>query len=136
MKGNGDKDLMPYVLIWIIIGVMIFFIFATAVYANPQDDGFIPMEATAYCSGTTCSTGVSVRVGIVASKPEWYGKVAMIYRNNNGELGEFIGYYEVLDTGSERIKNGEVIDIYNPSEPWCKQFGRQDVLVKLVDGDG
>ena len=132
---KGDKDLIPYVLIWIIIGLLLCLTLTVAVKAETIDE-YIPMEATAYCSGTTCSTGVRVRVGIVASKPDWYGKVAMIYRNNNGQVGEFLGYYEVLDTGSERIKNGEVIDIYNPSEAWCKQFGRQDVLVKLIDGNG
>ena len=76
------------------------------------------------------------RWGICAGKPEWYGKVIALYESDNGKIGEFIGYFECFDTGSEQIKNGEVIDIYNESREWCKQFGRKKVIAYIIDGEG
>lgn len=94
------------------------------------------IEATAYCCGTTTATGSKVREGIIAGRPEWFGKVAAIYKSDGGKIGDFIGYFEVLDTGGTAIKNGRVIDIYNPSKEWCLQFGRQRVFITLIDGKG
>lgn len=95
------------------------------------------MEATAYCYGTTRCDGKPVRTGICAGKPEWYGKVAAIYKDDDGKPGEFIGYFEILDTGGdERIRNGSVLDIYMPDQDTCIEFGRQKVFVTLIDGEG
>lgn len=95
------------------------------------------METTAYCYGTTRCDGGAVRTGTCAGKPEWHGKVAAIYLDDNGELGEFLGYFEILDTGGdERIKNGTVLDIYIPDYDACIEFGRRKVLVELIDGEG
>lgn len=112
---------------------------AMTVYADSgyNDGDLIPMEATAYCYGTTRCDGQPVRQGICAGKPEWYGKVAAVYEDNGGTPGEFLGYYECLDTGGdERIKNGTVLDIYHPDRDWCIRFGRRKVLVELIDGEG
>lgn len=109
----------------------------TEEYASNADEiPFIRMHATAYCYGTTRCDGKPVRKGICAAKPEWYGKTAAIYEDAGGVPGEFIGYYECLDTGGDAIKSGDVIDIYSPSEEWCIQFGRRNVLVFLIDGVG
>ncbi len=63
------------------------------------------IEVTAYCYGTTRCDGGAVRIGICAGKKDWYGKVAAIYLDNGGSPGEFLGYFEILDTGGdERIK--------------------------------
>lgn len=95
------------------------------------------IEATAYCYGTTRCDGGKVRIGTCAGKPEWYGKVAAIYLDNKGSLGEFLGYFEILDTGGdERITDGMVLDIYIPDYDACIEFGRQKVIVLLVDGEG
>lgn len=95
------------------------------------------MEATAYCYGTIRCDGGAVRPGICAGKPDWYGKVAAIYLDENGSPGEFLGYFEILDTGGDdRIRNGTVLDIYLPDYDACIEFGRQEVLVVLVDGEG
>lgn len=96
-----------------------------------------PMEATAYCYGTTRCDGGKVRIGTCAAKKDWYGKVAAIYLDNGGEMGEFLGYFEILDTGGdERIRNGTVLDIYIPDRDACIEFGRQKVLVVLIEGEG
>ncbi len=95
------------------------------------------MEVTAYCYGTTRCDGEQVRTGTCAGKPEWYGKVAAIYLNDNGSPGEFLGYFEILDTGGdERIRNGTVLDIYIPDYDACIGFGRQKVIVTIIDGEG
>ncbi len=95
------------------------------------------MEVTAYCYGTTrCDSGV-VRIGTCAGKKDWYGKVAAIYLDDNGTPGEFLGYFEILDTGGdERIQNGTVLDIYIPDHDACIEFGRQKVIVSIIDGEG
>lgn len=95
------------------------------------------MEATAYCYGTIRCDGGAVRTGTCAGKPEWHGKVAAIYLDNNGSPGEFLGYFEILDTGGdERIRNGTVLDIYIPDYDACIGFGRQKVIVTIIDGEG
>lgn len=104
---------------------------------EPVETQYIQMEATAYCYGTTRCDGRAVRIGVCAAKPEWYGKLAAVYEDADGKPGEFIGYFECLDTGGdERIKDGRCIDIYNPSKEWCIKFGRRKVLVLLIDGEG
>ncbi len=96
-----------------------------------------PMEVTAYCYGTTRCDGGAVRTGICAGRPEWYGKVAAIYLDDNGSPGEFLGYFEILDTGGDdRIKNGTVLDIYIPDYDTCIEFGRRKVVVVFIDGEG
>lgn len=96
-----------------------------------------PMEATAYCQGTIRCDGGVVRTGICAGKKDWYGKVAAIYLDDNGSQGEFLGYFEILDIGGDdRIKEGLVLDIYIPEPSACIEFGRQKVLVVLIDGEG
>lgn len=128
--------------------IVIAILFGMCIYAMAQDTAydrqiesnepiFVPMEATAYCYGTTRCDGKAVRIGVCAAKPEWYGKIAAVYEDADGDPGEFIGYYECLDTGGdERIKDGRCIDIYNPDEAWCIKFGRKKVLVCLIDGEG
>lgn len=117
-------------------------IMTRAVVINAQETdepiGPIEMEATAYCYGSSRCDGGPVREGICAAAPKYYGKVAIVFeRNDDGSPGDFIGYFEVLDTGGDyRIQNGDVIDIYHPSKEWCKQFGRQKVWVRFVDGKG
>ena len=98
---------------------------------------YFEVEATAYCDGEVCCKGEIPRMGICAGKPEWYGKVIALYESDNGKIGEFIGYFECLDTGPvDTVRAGKVIDIYNPSREWCKQFGRKKVIAYIIEGEG
>ena len=97
---------------------------------------YIPMRASAYCIHGTTANGSHTHRGICAAKPEWIGFTAAIYLNNCGELGEFLGYYEVKDTGGDNIRNGKVIDIWMETEDECFQFGNKKVFVVLVKGVG
>lgn len=103
---------------------------------------WLPMEATAYCYGEITADGSRVREGICVAKKSWIGLTAMVYLDEEKEdgthgPGEFLGYYEIKDTGgNELIRNGQAIDIYNPSAEWCREFGRKKVWVVLREGKG
>lgn len=125
-----------FVAYGILIAVLLFFCFCDA-DAFDEEHYFFEVEATAYCDGTTRCDGGKVRQGICAGKKEWYGKVIALYENDNGNPGEFLGYYECLDTGGDhRIKEGKCVDIYNPSREWCLNFGRKKCLAVIIDGVG
>lgn len=89
------------------------------------------MIATAYCLTGLTATETQARPGIAASKREWFGKTAKVYKNQNGDVGELIGTYVIEDTGGKAIQNGSVIDIWLPTEEECKQFGRKTVYVVI-----
>ena len=89
------------------------------------------MIATAYCLTGLTATETQTRPGIAASKREWFGKTAKVYKNQDGNVGELIGEYVIEDTGGKAIRNGSVIDIWLPTEAECKQFGRKTVYVVI-----
>ena len=101
------------------------------------------MYTTAYCQGTTTYTGVPVRAGICAVKKEWIYKC-----EPDGSLGEFLGYWECLDTGFGgdadedgvgSIEDGRVIDMYFPTLEECKNWMKLTggkVYVQLIDAEG
>ena len=91
------------------------------------------MIATAYCLTGSTATGTTPRIGVAASKPEWYGKQVKVYWNDCGSPGSIIGTYTVEDTGGYPIKSGSVIDIWLPTEDECFEFGRRLVLVEVLE---
>lgn len=93
---------------------------------------FHSMTAKAYCLDGITADGSHTRMGICASKPEWIGLTAAIYLDDNGELGEFLGYYEIKDT-TNKSNN---INIWLPTKAECKKFGKKKVLVALIKGVG
>lgn len=125
----------------------IVFLFPFNANAKEPDDPF-KINTTAYCCGTTTCTGVPVREGICAVKKEWIGKTALIYANNDGEIGELLGIYECLDTGFGAdsdgdgigsIQEGKLIDVYFPTYEQCKEWMKLTggkVFVQLVDVEG
>ena len=135
MKVRAEIVLLA-ILVWILLDLAFIFGRLKVEAKDLKEPTYIPMEATAYCYGTTRCDGGRVRKGICAAKPEWYGKTAAVFVNEDGKPGEFIGYYECLDTGSQDIKDGKVLDIYHPDYNWCLVFGRKKVLVVLIDGEG
>lgn len=126
---------------------VIVFLFGLNVSAKEPDDPF-QINTTAYCCGTTTCTGVKVREGICAVKKEWIGKTALIYADNDGEIGELLGIFECLDTGFGAdsdgdgigsIQEGKLIDVYFPTYEQCKDWMKLTggkVFVQLVDADG
>ena len=95
---------------------------------------FYKMQATAYCINGTTATGTQTRIGVAASKPEWFGRRVAVYKqDSNGYPAELIGEYTVEDTGSTPIRTGKVIDIWFPSYDAAIKFGRKNVIVYLLD---
>lgn len=95
------------------------------------------IEATAYCYGTTTASGKKVREGYAAMARGYLGKTAIVYEDMDGVPGDLIGIYEIEDTGGDyRIQEGRCIDIYIPDYDECVQFGRQNVIVFVIDAKG
>ena len=106
---------------------------------NPYPDAIVKnIEATAYCYGTTTCTGKPVREGYAAMSKKYLGMTAIVYtEDKNGNPLDYIGTYEIEDTGGdERIKNGNCIDIYMPDHSEAINFGRQKVVVYLIEAKG
>lgn len=59
------------------------------------------VQVTAYCEpGKPTATGSYQQEGVVAANPEWLGSTAAVYKvEEDGSIGEFIGYYPIADTG-------------------------------------
>jgi 3D (Asp-Asp-Asp) domain-containing protein len=109
--------------------------FAAHIVDENWQPNFYKMQATAYCLTGLTATETQVRPGIVASKPEWFGKTVSIYlQDENGNAGEFLGNYVVEDTGGKAIRRGKVIDIWMPTEDECFAFGRRNVIVFINEG--
>lgn len=132
-----------------IITILLTYSKATQVNALQGDPFQEPVKIRCTCyldSGTTYS-GVETRKGIIAGKKEWQGCVAALYEvNEDGSIGDFIGYFEVLDTGygiksdaGGSIQLGESIDVWQESEfalnSWINNFG-DHVYMKLIRGVG
>ncbi|MGN0463994.1 MAG: ubiquitin-like domain-containing protein [Acutalibacteraceae bacterium] len=90
-------------------------------------------SATAYCCGTTCSTGVKVRQGYVAVNPKQipYGTKMYIVSSD----GKFVyGYAIAADTGGFATNGSRtVVDLYMRSYDDCVKFGRRNVEIYILD---
>ncbi len=103
---------------------------------NPYGEPF-RLECTAYYEGEVTASGQEVRTGICAGKREWLGLTCIVYADDGGKPGDYIGIYEILDTGgASRIREGKCIDIYMDGRDACLEWGIRDVWVQIVDADG
>lgn len=98
-------------------------------------------ECTAYCdSGITASGKPTVEGLTLGGAPEWIGCMAVLYEvDTDGSIGDFIGLYEVMDTGWGRdgdALRGETVDMFMEDYDACIQWGRRDVYVQIIDGKG
>lgn len=97
-------------------------------------------KATAYClTGKTASGAYTTEGRTVASKPEWIGSTMIVWLDDgDGRIKDenYLGTYEVQDTGGENVKNGKVIDIYNGCYEWCINFGTKNVIVEVIKSEG
>ena len=108
------------------------------------------MRCTCYIDSGTMASGQQTRPYVMAAKKEWMGCVAALYDiNPDGSVGEFIGYFEILDTGAgidtdgdgkgDSIPNGTSVDVWMPSmadaKAWVSTHGDY-VYLKLFKGEG
>lgn len=113
------------------------------------------IRASCYTSdeGAITYSGQQVRPGIIAGPKDWLGSVALLYTYEeiDGQyyIDEFIGYYEVLDTGAgmdtdgdgrgDSIKKGLSIDIFQPTLKDAYQFRDEYgdyLMIYLITADG
>jgi 3D (Asp-Asp-Asp) domain-containing protein len=73
-------------------------------------------SSTCYSQGTVTASGEHVRVGIVAQNTLRFGTLIRLDHPAFGRR-----YYRVED----RIGSGSDLDIYNPSERACIDYGRR-----------
>lgn len=107
------------------------------------------MLTTAYDHGGVTAAGRPTRRGICAVRKEWIGKTALVWRRTDSDtMGEFLGFWECLDTGFGAdsdgdgigsIQEGRVIDMYFPTQEevqeWMEVTGGR-VYVQLIDAEG
>ena len=87
--------------------------------------------ASAYCTGTTCSTGVRVKPGYIAVNPAQipYGSKLFIRTPD----GKFIyGYAVAADTGGFVAWGNTVADLYMSTYSECIAFGRRDIEMYVL----
>ena len=88
-------------------------------------------KATAYCTGTTCSTGVRAMPGRVAVDPREipYG-TEMYIVSSDGKW--HYGYATASDTGGFIYNSNTVVDLYMRSYTDCVNFGRRNVDIYIL----
>lgn len=90
--------------------------------------------------GAITASGKAVREDIVAGKREWLGYACIIYENDDGEVGDLIGYFEFCDTGGAKtLKTGKSIDVYRNTldrcYDWIDEYGDY-VFVQIIPAVG
>ena len=108
---------------------------------SAEDDitGNLPLvRTTVYYAhdGAKTATGKEARYGIIAYKPEYYGKTCILYTQDM----EYIGVFECEDTGGKRVRTGQVLDVYTGTTlescyDWVEENGTH-CYVQWVDSEG
>lgn len=95
---------------------------------TPTPGARLRFAATAYCKGTTTTSGVAVRTGIAAADASLLpvGSVINIAAGNP----KYSGVYTVMDTGP--AVKGRELDLYIWSCNEALQFGRRDVEITVL----
>jgi 3D (Asp-Asp-Asp) domain-containing protein len=94
----------------------------------PTPGARLRFAATAYCKGTTTTSGVAVRTGIAAADASLLpvGSVINIAAGNP----KYSGVYTVMDTGP--AVRGRELDLYIWSCNEALQFGRRNVEITVL----
>ena len=98
-----------------------------------------------YPEGSITASGCEVREGIVAAKKDWMDALVVLYDMDMN----FIGYFEVKDTGFGIDKNGDgvgsiqegtSIDVFRSSldrcKEWVKTYGDYCYVQIITDAEG
>lgn len=129
-----------------VIAIISLLFLLTAMEVNAKGntiDGAEKIKVTAYTGGTVTASGTKPRYGICAGA-DW-----MLYDQDDGGTwvamvwtveGEFLGYFELLDRGgTEAIRNGYVIDIYEETYEDCvdvMESTHGECLIKYIKAYG
>ena len=147
-KGSKMRKLANVFLAFVILGLLL----RLAAVAEEAKGAAVPpetrinaepfaVECTAYCDeGVTASGKPTTEGRTIAGAREWLGCVALLYEvDGQGGVGDFIGMYEFTDTGCGRdgdIPRGETVDIFMEDYDRCMEWGRREVYVQIIRGQG
>lgn len=98
------------------------------VTARPAPGLRLRFAATAYCKGTTTTSGTTVRTGIAASDPELLPVGSVIQIESLGT--RYNGIYTILDTGP--AVQGRHVDLYMWSCNEALAFGAKKVTLSVL----
>lgn len=94
----------------------------------PVPGAQLRFAATAYCKGTTTTSGVAVRTGVAAADPQLLPVGSVI--NIAAGDAKYSGVYTVMDTGPE--VRGRELDLYMWSCNEALRFGRRGVDITVL----
>lgn len=132
----------------IILSLSLFFV--TGLNIKAESSELVKIRCTCYIITGITASGQETRDGIIAGRKSDIGKVAALYRcNDDNSIGEFIGYFEFLDTGAgidtdgdgkgDSIKKGLSVDVWRSSiieaNNWIAEYGDY-VYIKIIDAEG
>lgn len=119
-----------------------------------EENPFVQVESTAYWNeySRPCANTKQPQAGLtLAGKVEWLGKSCYLFAyNEDGTVGECLGYYEFHDTGYGQesgegeskilsgktvgtIENGTCIDVFMNTKDECVDYGRKNVFILFVE---
>ena len=129
---------------------LVFALSLSHIQSSATAAGLHKIRATCYCEHGLTYSGAYTREGIIAGRKEDIGDVAAIYAvAEDGGVGEFIGYFEVLDCGAgfdtdgdgkgDSTIKGRTIDVFRNNidgvKSWIKRYG-DFVYIKLIEAEG
>ena len=129
---------------------LVFALSLSHIQSSATAAGLHKIRATCYCEHGLTYSGAYNREGIIAGRKEDIGDVAAIYAvAEDGGVGEFIGYFEVLDCGAgfdtdgdgkgDSTIKGRTIDVFRSNidgvKSWIKRYG-DFVYIKLIEAEG
>jgi 3D (Asp-Asp-Asp) domain-containing protein len=96
--------------------------------AVPAPGARLAFNATAYCKGSTTTSGVAAQTGVAAADPQLL-PVGSVIEIDSIEA-RYNGIYTIMDTGPK--VQGRLVDIYMWSCNEALQFGRRPVRLVVL----
>lgn len=134
----------------LLIAIIFILVLATDAISTRAESDLKKIRCTCYIHQGITASGHETHEGIVAGRKEDLGNVAAIYAiNDDGSLGEFIGYFDFYDTGAgidtdgdgvgDTIKTGKSVDVFrnnmDDAKNWIKKYGDY-VYIKIIEAEG
>ena len=122
------------------MGILGALLVLTMAFTEPDEQPELELiRTTVYYApeGAHTATGTTVRYGIVASKPEYFGKTCILYTQDM----EYIGIFECQDTGGKMIRTGQRIDVYTGADiqscyDWADEYGTYCYMQWIEESEG
>lgn len=113
--------------------------------AESSDLQLMRVTCYTYPPGSITASGCEVREGIVAARKDWMGALVILYDTDMN----FIGYFEVLDTGFGidkdgdgvgSIQEGKSLDVFRTTpercHEWTERYGDYCYAKIITDAKG